>query len=135
MRNCLDYYAKASRQSITFNKSSLSLSPNTLLDDRDAICGLFGISQVTGHDIYLGLPTFSMKNMCIQFGHIRDMVVRKPRGWKEKVFFFFSQGGKEVLIKAAIQAIPTYAMSCFMIPYIIIRDIEAACARFWWGST
>ena len=26
-------------------------------------------------------------------------------------------------------------MSCFIIPDSIIKDIEVACARFWWGTT
>ena len=42
------------------------------------------------------------------------------------------QGGKEVLIKSIVKAIPTYAMSCFIIPVNIIEEIEGACARFWW---
>ncbi|KAL5567359.1 hypothetical protein UlMin_030523 [Ulmus minor] len=62
----------------------------------------------------------------------QDRVVKKLQGWKEK---FFSHGGKEVLLKAVVQAIPTYAMTCFMIPDSILKEIEAACARFWWGSS
>ncbi|KAL5548432.1 hypothetical protein UlMin_003663 [Ulmus minor] len=73
-----------------------------------------------------------MRNKRIQFGYIRDRVIRKLQGWKEKKN---SQGGKEVIIKSIVQAIPTYAMSCFILPDSIIKEIEAACARFWWGST
>ncbi|KAL5564302.1 hypothetical protein UlMin_027466 [Ulmus minor] len=82
--------------------------------------------------MYLGLPTFSMRNKRVQFGFIWDRVMKKLQGWKEK---FFSQRGKEVLLKAVVQAIPTYAMSYFSIPDSIIRKIESACARFWWGTT
>ncbi|KAL5541596.1 hypothetical protein UlMin_009306 [Ulmus minor] len=122
----------ASGQLVNFEKSALSFSPNTSAYVREEICSLFGISQVAGHDMYLGLPTFSMRNKRIQFGYIRDRVVKKLQGWKEK---FFSHGGKEVLLKAVVQAIPTYAMTCFMIPDSILKEIEAACARFWWGSS
>ncbi|KAL5580569.1 hypothetical protein UlMin_013011 [Ulmus minor] len=47
----------------------------------------------------------------------------------------FSQEGKEVILKAVIQAIPIYAMSCFIISDGIVKEIETACARFWWGTT
>ncbi|KAL5550217.1 hypothetical protein UlMin_000393 [Ulmus minor] len=26
-------------------------------------------------------------------------------------------------------------MSCFILPDILVKDIEVACARFWWGSS
>lgn len=39
-----------------------------------------------------------------------------------------------MLIKAVIQAIPTYAMPCFRIPATINHEIEAMCANFWWGA-
>ncbi|KAL5564856.1 hypothetical protein UlMin_028020 [Ulmus minor] len=122
-----DCYSHASSQSIKFDKSALSFSSNTTVVDREALCTLFEIFQVDGHDLYLGLPTFSMRTKRIQFSYIRDRVTRKLHEWKEKNF---SHGGKEVLIKYVIQAISTYAMSCFIIPYTIIKEIEAACAIF-----
>ena len=37
----------------------------------------------------------------------------------------FLSGGKEVLIKVVVQAVPTYVMSCFIIPDGIIKEIES----------
>ncbi|KAL5562754.1 hypothetical protein UlMin_032501 [Ulmus minor] len=109
----------------------MSFSPNTISIVREGVRALFGILVVYAHEIYLGLPTFSMRNKTIQHGYIRDQVIKKLQGWKDKLF---SMGGKEVLLKSIIQSILTYAMSCFTLPCGIIRDIEVACARFWWGS-
>ncbi|KAL5556655.1 hypothetical protein UlMin_038891 [Ulmus minor] len=132
LRCCMLLYSKASRQFINFEKSVLYFSLNTSGASKRDICSLFGILQMEGHDLYLGLPTFSLRNKRLQFGYIRDQVVKKLRGWKKRLF---SQGGKEVLLKSIIQAILTYVMSCFIIPDTIINEIEAVCAHFWWGST
>lgn len=51
-------------------------------------------------------------------------------GWKER---FLSQAGKEVLLKAVIQAIPTYIMSIFQIPETFCSSINSMMTRFWWG--
>ncbi|KAL5551374.1 hypothetical protein UlMin_001550 [Ulmus minor] len=63
---------------------------------------------VNCHEKYLGLPCFSGKNKQGLFSSIRDRVWNKLCGWKSKLL---SAGGREVLTKAIIQAIPTYAMN------------------------
>jgi hypothetical protein len=54
---------------------------------------------------------------------------RRLQGWKEKLL---SQAGREVLIKAVIQAIPTYAMSCFKFLASFCAELSAMATRFWW---
>lgn len=54
------------------------------------------------------------------------------QGWKEKLL---SRAGKEILLKAVIQAIPTYLMGVYKFPSSVIHDIGSAMARFFWGQT
>lgn len=96
----------------------------------DMIKIIFTIPVVQGHDLYPGLPTFSLRNKTIQFNYLKERVAKRMQGWSSKIF---SVGGKEVLIKSALQAIPTYAMSCFWIPSSICSKIEKDCDNFWWG--
>ncbi|GKD48782.1 hypothetical protein Tco_1277758 [Tanacetum coccineum] len=53
------------------------------------------------------------------------------KGWKQKLL---SQSGKEVLIKAVIQAIPTYAMKCFLLPSSLLNKLTAYVRRFLWAG-
>lgn len=38
------------------------------------------------------------------------------------------------MVKFVLQAIPSYIMSCFLLPQIIVNLIEGAIRRFWWGA-
>ena len=56
---------------------------------------------------------------------------RTLQGWEGKLL---SQAGREVLLKAVIQAIPTYTMGCFKIPIGLCNEIEMLMKRFWWAQ-
>ena len=58
--------------------------------------------------------------------------MKKLQGWKEKLL---SIAGREVLIKAVIQVIPTYTMSYFKLPRGLIKELEVLIRKFWWGYT
>jgi len=78
---------------------------------------------------YLGIPSdwgHSKKDM---FSWIMGRVHSKLEGWKENLI---SKGGKEILLKTVVQAIPQYAMSIFKLPLSICKAIEKRIARFWW---
>ena len=64
--------------------------------------------------------------------YIKEQVWSKLEGWKEKLL---SQTGKEVLIKAIVQAIPTFAMSYFKLLMGLCHDIEILIWKFQWGES
>jgi hypothetical protein len=81
---------------------------------------------------YLGMPTQIGHSKQTSFNFIMDKVKNKLKGWKER---FLSFAGRGILISAVIQALPTYIMSCFLIPKGMCERIEQAICRFWWGNT
>ena len=71
------------------------------------------------------------RNRRASLNYIKDRVWDKLQGWKEKLL---SQAGNEVLLKAVVQAIPTFAMSCFRLLVGLCQDIEMLIRKFWWGQ-
>ena len=65
------------------------------------------------------------------FAELKARVASKLAGWKAKLI---STAGKEVLIKAVIQAVPTYTMSCFKLPKALCDELTSMVSQFWWGQ-
>ncbi|KAK5825362.1 hypothetical protein PVK06_020187 [Gossypium arboreum] len=45
-----------------------------------------------------------------------------------------SYGSKEILIKAVLQSIPTYALSIFFAPNGVLKDFQTKLSRTWWSG-
>lgn len=48
---------------------------------------------------------------------------------------FFPVGGREILIKAVAQAIPSYTMSIVRSPVILCHHLRSMIVNFWWAAT
>lgn len=88
---------------------------------------ILGPMQDMTHGKYLGLPSVIRKSKNQVFAEIKEKVHKKLSGWKEKML---SMGGKEILIKAMAQAIPTYTMSCFQLPKGLCEELEGMMRNF-----
>ena len=62
---------------------------------------------------------------------MKRKLTSKLAGWKEKLL---SNRGKEVLIKAVAQAVPSYTMSCFKLPNRLCEEMTRMVRQFWWGQ-
>ena len=45
-----------------------------------------------------------------------------------------SRAEKDVVIKVIAQSLPTYTMGVFQLPMKLCDELNAMCARFWWGQ-
>lgn len=127
LKEIFDCYAQAPGQIFNFDKSSM-FSEKTPKGQITAIRGLFNLKVVSSHEKYLGLSSMIGRKKQNFFNEVKLKVLNKISSWQHKMF---SSGGKEVLIKAVAQAIPTYAMSVFKLPRGLYDDILAAIVRFW----
>ena len=82
-------------------------------------------------ETYLGLPTLVGRDKYHTFSYLKDRIWKKLQGWKD---LMLSRVGKEILIKTVAQSIPTYTMSVFQLPLKLCDELDALCAKFWWGQ-
>lgn len=109
----MEIYERASGQKVNMDKSSVFVSPNVEESKRKELQDILGIHSLMMNEKYLGLPMILGRSKKDFFGNIKEKIWKRVQGWKEKLL---SQVGREVLIKSIVQAIPTFAMSCFLFP-------------------
>jgi hypothetical protein len=64
------------------------------------------------------------------FAYLKDHIWKQMQGWNEK---FLSWAGKEILIKAVAQSIPTFAIGCFDLSKTLCDQLGYMIYRFWWN--
>lgn len=131
MKGFLDDYEKALGQKINLDKSQIFFSSNCPEDTRDLLTNYLGVRSVTSMEKYLGLPTMVRRRKKEAFQRLCDRLRARIIGWGSCML---SQGGKEVFIKAVLQAMPIFSMSCFLLPKSLCVEMEKILNRFWWGK-
>lgn len=127
----LSKYELASGQMVNKSKSSIFFSTNTSMAVRQQLCNILQMEEADENCRYLGLPNMMQKSKVATLAFLKDKVRRRTLTWDGKII---SQGGKEILVKSIVQALPTYAMSVFLLPLEITKDFERCISRFWWNS-
>lgn len=131
LQRILTVYEQVSGQQLNRTKTSLCCSRNTPREVQEEIKTRFGAQVIRQHEKYLGLPSLVGRNKRNTFNAIKEKLNKKLASWKEKLL---SKAGKEVLIKAVAQAIPTYTISCFKIPDSLCEELTSLIRNFWWGQ-
>jgi hypothetical protein len=131
IQEILDIYEKASGQKLNRDKTSIFFSKNTKEEFKEYIASISGVSITTQFEKYLGLPTIVGQSWMRAFGGMKGRIWERIQGWREN---FLSQAGKEVLLKAVVQAISTFTMNIFQLPKTLCKDINFLMSKFWWGN-
>jgi hypothetical protein len=101
------------------------------VQNKEEVCAILNINLKALTEKYLGLPAQVGMDRTDCFQYLVDRVCQIISGWNKKNL---SMGGKEILLKAVAQAIPSYAMSMFKLAKGICKAISADVAHFWWGE-
>ncbi|KAG7591058.1 Ribonuclease H-like superfamily [Arabidopsis thaliana x Arabidopsis arenosa] len=124
-------YEEASGQLINKDKSSITFSPKTSQDIRNRVKHQLGITKEGGTGKYLGLPELFGRKKRDLFESIVTRIKMKAASWSSKRL---SAAGKLTMLKSVLTAIPSYSMSCFLLPIGLCKRIQSALTRFFWDS-
>ncbi|XP_060959373.1 uncharacterized protein LOC133030597 [Cannabis sativa] len=127
----LQVYQRASGQQVNYAKSSIFFSNNTSDVTRQRMSEMLGMVEALENSFYLGLPCIMGRNKNAILGFLKDKMQKKIFSWESR---FLSKAGKEVLLKSVAQALPSYAMSVFLLTKEICSNLEGLMSKFWWKS-
>ena len=131
IQDILALYEEASGQKLNHEKTTICFSKAVKEDTKALISDFLQVPEVKEYENYLGLPAMVGRKRKASLNYIKERVWSKLQGWKEKLL---SQVGREILFKAVVQVIPTFAMSCFKLPVGLCHEVEALIHKFFWGQ-
>jgi hypothetical protein len=130
VNDVLQIYCNASGQQVNLEKSSIHFAKGCQESLRQEIKDCLGVQNVSLSEKYLGMPSDVGSSVNGAFEYLKDRVWKRVQAWLE---LLLSAAGKEVLIKAVAQAIPTFSMACFRLPRGLCQHINSLLRNFWWG--
>lgn len=132
LKDILAKYERASGQMINTSKSSISFSALTTQEDRNRVKQTLGIDQEGGVGKYLGLPELFGRKKRDLFASIIDRIKQRAVSWSSRQL---SPAGKLTMLKSVLTAIPTFSMTCFLLPVSLCKRIQSVLTRFWWDDS
>ncbi|KAL9687784.1 hypothetical protein QQ045_032191 [Rhodiola kirilowii] len=131
IKGVLEEYESCAGQKVNYNKSELVLSPNTGAGIKHSFLSSLSVPIVGGHQKYLGLPLHLGRKISANFLQLLDRAQTKSKPWYTSAL---SCGGREILIKSVLLAIPQYHMQCFRIPKGVLNRYQSLVKQFWWSG-
>jgi hypothetical protein len=116
-------------QKVNLDKSSVFFGNHCDDAIKNRVKNSLGVQSEILNDKYLGMPT-SGRSPTATFNFLYEMIWKRINGVTDRPL---SRAGKETFLKAVIQSIPTYVMSCFQIPISTCDKMSSTVATQWWG--
>lgn len=131
LQEVLDIYSRGSGQLVNKDKFAIFFSSNCTADTKLEVRNVLQIETEALAEKYLGLPTALGRSTMEAFEYMPSRLRGLMGAWSGREA---SCAGREILVKSIAQAIPTYPMSCFMIPKDTCWKMRAMISNYWWGS-
>lgn len=119
VKEALSTYARATGQLINPAKCSIMFSPKCSQANKQEVMHNLDVVNMSFEEKYLGFPTPSGRFSKGKLHNLQQQLTKRIIQWGE----LMSQAGREVLIKAVAQALPTFLMSLFKFPRSTCDDL------------
>ena len=129
LNEILYQYSIGSGQCANKQKSSVFFSPNSGSSVKRGVKAVLQIQREAMSEKYLGLPTPEGRMNRGKFQDVQAKMLKRLLQWVD-----CSLGGKEVLVKAVAQALPTYLMGAFKLPDGLCEDLRKMIWDFLLGA-
>lgn len=131
LQHLLREYERLAGQRVNQDKSEFMCSPNMEDIMQTVFAQFIGMRAVRFHSKYLGLPAIIGQNRSETFKEVEEKLCRKILDWKS---IMLSWAGRDILVKAGLQAQLIYSMSIFKLPKTLCEQLDALILRFWWNG-
>ncbi|CAL1408646.1 unnamed protein product [Linum trigynum] len=128
----INEYGAITGQEVNINKSSVFFSANVPTEEKNDIITHIGFAPTNCHSKYLGVPTEWGNSKKETFYFLIQRMEKMGEAWKS---LLLSHGGKEVLLKAVIQAIPSFIMCLFLLPVSLTKKMDSLLSNFFWSGS
>lgn len=128
IKDALDTFMQASGLSINFGKSSLFMA-GIREDKKEGIISRLGIQLKTLPVSYLGVPLITSRLTKVNCIPLIDRITARIRLWTSASL---SYAGRLQLIKAVLFSIQVYWASHFILPTMVVKQIEQIMRNFLW---
>ncbi|XP_060198361.1 uncharacterized protein LOC132627183 [Lycium barbarum] len=128
----LQTYEEVSGRLINKHKSSVSLASN---EEQRAINMVELITRMVHKNFpikYLGCPLFNGRKNAAVFSEMMNRVLSKINGWHTR---FLSSGGKAVLIRHVLLALPIHMLAAVHPPKSVMNQMEKMLKKIFWGGS
>ena len=114
----LDQYGKATGQCLNFDKCSIMFGEACPFAVQEEVRDVLHVTSLVFEEKYLGLPTPDGHMSKGKFQNLEMSLTKRLIQWGDGLL---GQPGREVLIKSVAQALPTYMMGVFKLPFFGVR--------------
>lgn len=131
MVECIENFAKASRQRMNKTKTKICFSKNVHSSRTLSLSQRMGVGLTADLGKYLGVNLFHQRVYKTSFAPILEKTKRKLSGWKRNSL---NLAVRATLIKAALSTLPYYHIQTTILPKWVIQELEKHSRNFLWGE-